>query len=258
MAQGEFLWCDLGTFDVRNTLAYYRQRFDWDLKPEEFSDGSTYYYASSANDVTAGIYEMPEVYRQDGMPSFWMTYIGVDDIIASCELVEKLGGNVVLGPASFGRGAAIAMIEDPFGARFTFFTGSHLQARSNKMVAGAHFWNELYVPDVDAAAVFYNAIFDWKVGKPDATGRCEVNDLAGSPATVFQDNRQSPNPLNTAQWTVSFACDDIDKFVKNLSAKDHETMLWIKNKQGAAICVTDPNGASFVVSQVVPGNRWFS
>jgi len=258
MAQGEFLWCDLGTFNVQDTLTYYRHLFDWDLKPEEFPDGSTYYYASSANEVTAGIYEMPDVYKADGMPSFWMSYIGVDDIVASCEEVEKLGGKVVLGPASFGRGAAIAMIADPFGARFTLFSGSHLQARTTKMVAGGHFWNELYVPDLDAAAVFYSTLFGWKVSKADAAGRCEVKNLAGSPTTAFQENATSPNPLNTPQWTVSFACDDIDRFVKSLSAADRESMLWIKNKQGAAIYIRDPNGAAFVVSQVVPGTGWFS
>jgi len=192
------------------------------------------------------------------MPSFWMSYIGVDDIVVSCDLVEKLGGTVVLGPASFGRGAAIAMIEDPFGARFTFFTGSHLQARSNKMVSGGHFWNELYVPDLDVAAVFYTTLFDWKVGKTDASGRCEVKNLAGSPTTAFQDNSRSPKPLNAPQWTVSFACDDIDRFVENLSAQDRENMHWIKNKQGAAVYVNDLNGAAFVVSQVVPESRWFS
>jgi hypothetical protein len=126
------------------------------------------------------------------------------------------------------------------------------------MVAGGHFWNELYAPDLDAAAVFYSSIFGWKVGKPDAAGRCAVKDLAGSPATAFQDSTPSEMPLNTPQWTVSFACNDIDRFVKNLSPLDRENMLWIKNKQGAAICVTDPNGAAFVVSQVTPQTRWFS
>jgi len=42
MAQGEFLWCDLATFSVEETLKYYRDLFEWELKPEEFPDGSTY------------------------------------------------------------------------------------------------------------------------------------------------------------------------------------------------------------------------
>jgi len=257
MAQGEFLWCDLATFDVDETLKYYRNLFGWDMKPEEFPDGSTYYYASGDKEVTAGIYEMPAEYRAENMPSFWMSYIGVDDIIESCSQVAELGGKVLLGPASFGKGAAIAMIEDPFGARFTFFTGSYLQPRSTKMVAGGHYWNELYTPDPDSAAAFYGTLLGWKVQKPDATGRRRVNNLAGSPTTAFLSTENSPAPLNEPQWTVSFACQNIDSFAESLSPLSRENMLWIKNKRGAALCVTDPNGAVFVVSQVIEEHGWF-
>lgn len=258
MAQGEFLWCDLATFDVDKTLAYYRKLFDWDLKPEEFADGSTYYYASGKREVTAGIYEMPKVYRGSGMPSFWMSYIGVDDIMEACELVETLGGQVVLGPASFGRGAAIAMIEDPQGARFTLFTGSYLQPRSNKMVAGAHYWNELYTPDPEGAANFYGELFGWKVQEADDKGRHLVNNLAGSPATAFQNNIKSSAPLDSPQWTVSFAAADLEQFVSNLPLPDRDNIIWIKNRKSAAICVTDPNGAPYVVAQVIEGGGWFT
>ena len=258
MAQGEFLWCDLATFNVEETLKYYRDLFEWELKPEEFPDGSTYYYASSANEVTAGIYEMPEVYRAEEMPSFWMSYIGVDDITASCEQVKQLGGKVLLGPASFGRGAAIAMIEDPQGARFTLFTGAHLQPRSSKMVPGGHFWNELYTPDPEAAEAFYGALFGWKAMSPDKNGRRAVNNLAGSATTAFEDCSQSPHPLNAPQWTVGFACADLHDFVEKLSPLERENMLWIKHKRSAAICTSDPKGAVFVVSQVAEESSWFS
>ena len=258
MAQGEFLWCDLATFDVERTLNYYRELFDWDLKSEEFPDGSVYHYASGQNDVTAGIYEMPQEYKADGMPSFWMSYIGVDDISASCERAISLGGKVLLGPAMFGNGAAIAMIEDPQGARFTFFTGSYLQPRTTKMVAGSHFWNELYTPEPEQAATFYSALLGWKMGKPDEDGRTRVNNLAGSITTAIQDCTKMPASLNKAQWSVSFACEDLENFVSRLPGAPEESGLWVKNKNGAAVCVTDPNGALFMVSQVVEQGGWFS
>ena len=257
MAQGEFLWCDLATFDVDKTLAYYQERFGWDFKSEEFSDASTYYYASGKGDVTAGIYEMPNEYRQSGMPSFWMSYIGVDDITGACEQIEALGGSVVLGPASFGRGAAIALIEDPQGARFTLFTGSYLQPRSTKMISGSHYWNELYTPDLEGAREFYGALFGWKVQAPDGKGRSLVENLAGSPTTVFQDNNAAPAPLDSPQWTVSFATDQLDKLVEDLPVAKREQLIWIKNGQSAAICLTDPNGAAYVVAQVISEAGWF-
>jgi len=67
-----------------------------------------------------------------------------------------------------------------------------------------------------------------------------------------------PASLNKAQWSVSFACEDLENFVSRLPGAPEESGLWVKNKNGAAVCVTDPNGALFMVSQVVEQGGWFS
>ena len=73
MGHGEFLWCDLATFGVNDVLKFYRTAFDWRFNSETFPDGSVYHYAANDRDVTAGIYEMPSVYREQNMASFWMS-----------------------------------------------------------------------------------------------------------------------------------------------------------------------------------------
>lgn len=258
MAQGEFLWCDLATFDVDATLEYYRDMFEWETKSEEFTDGSVYYYASNRKDVTAGIYEMPSLYKEAKMPSFWMSYIGVDDVPSSLHEVERLGGKLVLGPATFGNGATIAMVEDPFGAKFTLFSGAYLQPRSIDKHPGGHFWNELYTPDPMGVAKFYKELFGWVCQETDQEGRYRVNNLAGRMTTAFQDNSSSPEPLNKPQWTVTFACTSIETLIERLGIKGCPELAWVRNADGAAVCLTDPNGAAFFISEVAESSGWFS
>lgn len=204
MGHGEFLWCDLATFGANDALKFYGGVFRWRFTTETFPDGSVYHYATHRDDVTAGIYEMPEIYRDAGMPSFWMTYVGVDEISPSIDLATKLGGRLILGPASFGAGAAIAMLEDPLGARFTIFTGNHLQPRRRNMVDGSHAWDELLTPDVEAATAFYGELFNWKFDPPDTTGRRLVRNLALSITSEFR-----PVPADAqagvAGWKTGFA-----------------------------------------------------
>ncbi len=257
MAQGEFVWCDLATFEVDQALDYYKGLFGWELVPEKFSDGSRYYYASCFDEITAGLYEMPDEFRDDGMSSFWMSYVGVDDIIEACQSVRELGGKVVLGPASFGRGAAIAMIEDPCGACFTLLSGTYLQPRSTKMVDGGHFWNELFTTDLDRSVAFYSGLFGWKSAETDGQARLLINNLAGSLVTAFQDCSVTPAPLDKPQWTVSFATHDLDSFVKRLKVEEQDKLIWVKNRKAASICAADPNGAIFIVSQVNQDGGWF-
>ena len=257
MAQGEFIWCDLATFDVDQTIEHYKALLGWDLVPEKFSDGSRYYFASSSGEVTAGVYEMPDEFRDDDMASFWMSYVAVDDIIDACALVRELGGKVLMGPASFGRGAAIAMIEDPTGAIFSLFSGSYLQPRSTKMVDGGYFWNELFTNDVERSVAFYRGLFGWKPAERDGKKRRLIHNLADSLVTAFQDCSELPAPLNKPQWTVSFATSDLNSFMHALPQQEQDKLVWVKNRNAASICVSDPNGAAFIVSQVSGDSGWF-
>jgi len=254
MGHGEFLWCDLATFGVDDALKFYTKAFGWSFTSETFPDGSVYHYASNGNEVTAGIYEMPEVYRADGMDSFWMTYIGVDEIGPAIDQATRSGGKLVLGPASFGLAASIAMIEDPTGAIFTIFAGRHLQPRKRVLQAGLHVWDELLTPDMDAAASFYTELFDWKIDAPDNKGRRLIRNLAGS---VTGEMRQIPRGDDSkGRWCVGFGARNADAVLKNvLTAGGSEAAVAASGPRGQRLA-TDPVGAVFSVMSTGGKRLW--
>ena len=243
MAQGEFLWCDLATFEVEDVLPVYAALFDWTYRSETFAHGAIYHYASNDRDVTAGIYEMPAEYRKDGMQSFWMSYVGIDNIVDGIDTVVAEGGRVILGPASFGVGASIAMIADPDGAILTLFSGSHLQHRPQPMFHGRHFWNELFARNVDRACHFYDRVFGWKFEEVD--GGMHVRNMAGAPTACIQPIHKDTPSGAKPHWAVSFAADDLVTLKSRCEAHNLATRTSTGIDGRERLCVTDRNGASF-------------
>ena len=254
MGHGEFLWCDLATFGVNDVLRFYRSAFEWRFNSESFPDGSVYHYASNDRDVTAGIYEMPAVYREQGMQSFWMTYIGVDEVGPSIDQAIELGGRLILGPATFGVGAAIAMIEDPMGAVFTVFSGRNLQPRRRTMEHGCHVWDALLSPDPDRSAAFYGAMFNWRIDPPDQHGRRVVRNLARSITSQIREP-EIDTADEKSRWSIGFAVDDADGFVARVEAAGGSV---IADQKGDALeyFAMDPIGAKFAVKQIGQRKNW--
>ena len=118
MAHGEFIWADLSSYRPDVTRPFYSQIFEW-----SFDD----YAALVSKRPTSGLYQMPQKFIDMGMPSFWMSYIAVDDVEAAVKTAGEMGGKVELGPAPFVGGGEYALIRDPLGAGFTVYNGTALE-----------------------------------------------------------------------------------------------------------------------------------
>ena len=97
MPKGDVLWCDLSTFHVEQTKSFYATLFGWSYAAVTQPGGSPYHLASTAAGESAAIFEMPQKFRTIGLPSFWMSYIAVDDIDAAVDEARRLGGKVEVG-----------------------------------------------------------------------------------------------------------------------------------------------------------------
>ncbi|HLI96824.1 MAG TPA: VOC family protein [Candidatus Baltobacteraceae bacterium] len=87
---------------------FYAGAFDW--RPESSPGASGVDYATIHNDagIDGGIGEVPDGY--DGHVTF---YVGVPDIAATLERIEKLGGTRMMGPEAVPNGPTIALFRDP-------------------------------------------------------------------------------------------------------------------------------------------------
>jgi predicted enzyme related to lactoylglutathione lyase len=109
-------WFELHTRYYDKAVAFYRDVFGWE--PYTAADEPDFRYTTlgEGQNMLAGIMD-DSPYPDDGVHSGWVLYFRVDDVDATLEQVEALGGKIER-PAEdtpYGRMAACA---DPTGTRF--------------------------------------------------------------------------------------------------------------------------------------------
>ncbi len=109
-------WFELHTRAYDKAVAFYRDVFGWE--PHTAADEDDFHYTTlgEGQNMLAGIMD-DSPYPDDGIESGWVVYFRVDDVDATLEQVEKLGGTIVrqADDTPYGR---IAGCADPTG---TFF-----------------------------------------------------------------------------------------------------------------------------------------
>lgn len=114
---GTVVWHDYSaTSRFADAVDFYHDLFDWQLVTVEEGDYG-YATALAKGAAFAGIRNAAESFPPE-VPSFWQSFLGVEDVAAACRRVDELGGEVIRAPfdSEFGR---LAIIADSTGATVT-------------------------------------------------------------------------------------------------------------------------------------------
>lgn len=229
---GTFVWADLSTFRNDVTEAFYTRVMGW-----RFADG----VAHAGGAPTGMLYTMPEKFQAIGMPSFWMSYIAVDDVAASVETAAARGGKVELGPVPY-EGGQIALIRDPLGAGFTVYEGPAIKGATS--AAGARMGHALFVSDGAAVAGFYEALFGWSF-RPAEAG---VQSVTLNGTHLFHAHT-IPDPAIRGKeeyWGVLFHA-PTGNYLEALEKEGGSILAQLPLPEGDATLAADPDGAAFFI-----------
>lgn len=116
---GAFSWFELLTSDLKGAQAFYKQLFGWELQ-EGPVQGIDYTVISAGGQQIGGLMALPEQMQQ--APSRWGTYVTVDNVDATVQKVEELGGKVCMPPHDIPGVGRFALIQDPQGAMLSVIT----------------------------------------------------------------------------------------------------------------------------------------
>ena len=125
-------WVDIGTTDVAAAAEFYSALFGWTVAVAPEPDAGGYAMAHLRERPVAGLGPA----QDPSMPPSWTMYVTVADADSSAARARAAGAMV-----------------------FAEIVNEH----------GALVWNELHVPDLDAAQQFYGDVFGW-VGEPAGEG----------------------------------------------------------------------------------------
>ena len=106
-----FVHSELNTTDPGKAKTFYSGLFDWKLEDVPMGP-ETYTMIRIGEGTGGGIMKHP----MPGAPSFWLTYVLVDDIVAATTKVKALGGTVMKDVTEVMGMGWLSIIVDPTGA----------------------------------------------------------------------------------------------------------------------------------------------
>ncbi|HLI98423.1 MAG TPA: VOC family protein [Bradyrhizobium sp.] len=245
---GYFAWYELITTDVASASAFYRDVVGWDMR-EASTSSLSYGLFTAGESPAAGLMELPDAGRKMGARPRWMGYVGVPDVRAAADRVERLGGTLYVPPTDTNIGR-ISVVTDPHAA--TFAVIDHLQITPQQPTdsgkLGRVGWQELLAADLEQEASFYCELFGWR--KEDTESQqadSYLSFFAGGQviAGAFRKRPDEPVPF----WLFYFNVEDLDAAAERVTAGGGQAFLNDVALSGGlwiARCV-DPQGAAFAL-----------
>jgi predicted enzyme related to lactoylglutathione lyase len=245
-APGAFSWTDLATTDQADAKRFYGGLFGWEAQDMPVGDGVFYSMMSRDGHVVGAIAPQPQAQRDAGAPPSWQSYVTVASADEAAQRASAAGGNVHAPPFDVFDAGRMAVIQDPQGAFFMVWEPGQTVGAELVNAPGALTWNELYVPDLDAAQAFYGAVFGWSFAPMEGTDTpYSVISNAG-----HENGGILPPPMAgiPPHWLVYFGTEDIDAGLAAVTDLGGSVLNGPIDIGTAKIgVVADPQGAMFAL-----------
>ena len=158
--QGRPSWVDLMTTDVPGAVQFYGDLFGWTDQAAPIPGGGTYHNESKDGALVAGLGDLDEDQREQGVPPHWNVYLAVDDAAATVGRAESGGGEVLMPAVDVMGLGQMAVLLDPTGARIGLWQAGSHKGFGAVQEPGTISWCELITDDPDRAAEFYAQLLD--------------------------------------------------------------------------------------------------
>lgn len=109
-----FCHVELNANDPAAALDFYSRLFDWkiDSVPISGVPGGVYHMIAVGDGTGGGIMKNP----MESGPSWWLSYVLVDDLPSSTRKARELGAKIIVDNQAAGDYGWLSIIEDPQGA----------------------------------------------------------------------------------------------------------------------------------------------
>ncbi len=251
--QGTFSWADLSSSDVDASTTFLTSLFGWEANVMPTGTPGIDYTMFFIGDKTVAA--VGPKFPGDSSPSYWSSYITVDDIEAMTAKAEELGASVLIKPMEVLNSGKMSGITDPTGANVMLWQPKKHIGAELVNVPGAMSWNELYTKDLEAAKQFYGDLFGWTFNTDDEKYTWIENNGRKNGGMFVLTPEMGDMPPN---WTVYFTVENLEESVKKVTELGGQ--VWMSGRDisvGKIAMVAEPTGAGFMLLELsVPADDW--
>ena len=246
-SHGRFVWYELMTSDVDAAKVFYADVVGWSTKDVSMPGmGYTIFTAGSAS--ASGLLDLPADARKMGARPNWIGYVGVNDVDATADRIEQLGGTVYVPPRDVPNISRFSVVADPQMATLALFKwlkpGQEQPAELG--APGRVGWHELLAADGEKAWAFYGELFGWQKVLAD-TGAIGPYQLFSVGGQTIGGMLTKPPTVPVPFWLYYFNIGDIDAAAKRVKAGSGKILTGPVEVPGGdwVIQCMDPQGAIF-------------
>lgn len=153
---GKFVWFDHLSGHVFKAANFYRDLFGWLIQEIELN-GYPYHMISNGLQPIGGLRDSPK----EGLPSFWLSSLSVDDVDARTQRAAELGATVTFPPTDLPNLGRYSCLLDPQQALLSLFKSCRGDRPDGPPALHEFCWNELWCQDDQAELQFYQTALDF-------------------------------------------------------------------------------------------------
>ena len=250
---GRFVWYELMTADTTASQAFYTQVLGWGTRVERplmGIEGRPPYTMLTANETPiAGLVPLEETY--------WLGYVGVDDVGRSVTQAKELGADILFGPHEISNVGRFAVLADPQGAPIAVFQSAD-NARPPQPFRPKTLefsWHELAATDWRASLRFYGAMFGWETISENDMGPLGTYLIFGQHGVPYGGMFDKAAETSHAAWCYYVRVDDVHAMAGRVLQHGGQVSTGPTEVPGGDWIVQcrDQAGATFALHQIARG-----
>jgi uncharacterized protein len=243
---GKVILVELITPDLASAERFYGGLFGWTFR--DIKAGSTKYAEASLDGrAVAGMFQRTIPRGEQRQPA-WLSFFAAEDVDATEKLALQHGARLLFGPRSFPDRGREAVLADPQGAVFAILASSSGDPPDFLADPGEWIWSSLITSDPNAAAAFYQTLFDYDVFElPSRSGALHLL-LASHNYARASVNALPPSGTNIhPSWLNYVRVDDAAEMAAKAEALGGRVLVAPhEDRQGGKVAlIADPDGAVF-------------
>ncbi len=239
---GTFCWAQLHSARPELAAEFYARLMGWTSQPIAHSPGHRLFLSQGRAAAALSPLADPKV------PPHWLPYVAVEDVDATCSLIKKARGRVVMAPFEAQQAGRMAVACDPTGAYFCLWQARDHAGAAVVSEVGGMAWHELITSHPQKASRFYCRVFGWQPRQFS---------LGNIPYTMHtlaerQVAGMMPKPKGVAMpslWIVYFQVADYATAIQQCSQGGGQATMQAIEIEGVGCFCTllDAEGAPFAV-----------
>lgn len=234
---GRVVWRELMTSDLERAKGFYGELFGWVFKDFPMGEGQPPYPIAHVDGKgLAGLMQKPT----PEMPSFWLSYVSVEDVDDAVAKAKRGGGSALFGPMDVPEVGRLGMIADFDDAVIGLLRSTQGDDAPTMPKAGEFCWETMSSTDPERAKGFYSEVFGWtQQPGPNGTG-----DVVFSAEEAMVADLQRSLPGMPSMWQTYVVVDDLGRArdrVTQLGGQVIVPLIKVPNVGNIAL-IADPTG----------------